>query len=869
MTRRHSPERNPAPPRLARLLARLASLRVDRDLLLADLAERFSAIAQESGLGRARLWYWGQALRSLPAGVWSLVDAMVVGSGGGLVADVQRSGRGLRRRPLYAFGVIGTMAMGLASVATVMSIAWNVWLSPLPIPAPERVVRVFELEPAEGSSERARRRVSPPLLEDMRAREWSTLNAVAGLARNLHDYDRDGSVSRVRALSTSPEALGILGIIPDIGRVVTADPDAREVVLTEPFWRRAFGGDPTVVGSATMILNGEPHLVVGVVRLPDGYPGDADVLTLLRWSEDQLTEGMRGARYVDVIARVEPGRSVSDAARDIDGWVSGLGATHPNHEGWGGDASVLADELLAPYRGVLGMLTVAGGLFLALALSNVVGLVAARSVEGRWDRQVRLAIGASESQLLRSSTIDGGLVGALAAVSALGATLAIMGPVRALVPAEIPRAELIGLNAGLAATLAGVAIVAGFGVGALGHLLSRSVSSDVPRGTVSGLAGTRARSTIVAGQVALTMLLATGGAVVLDRLVELRQTDLGFEARGVAVTPVNLVGVRYPTPEARLAFWDALVDQSERRGLDLTFGTSSPMAGVNMQWGYRLTPGAEQFFAQYHIVDGRYFEVLGIELLDGRVFTPADRDDSEQVVIVNRSFADRHFPGEGVIGREIEVTSTMRRIVGIVESTRHFGPGDEIPDEIYAPYGQDPWPHAQLLLAGDPGAMSVSVAALLDGIDPQLGVPPLKHYGEYVADWFAAIRLQAVIVGVLALVGTLLATLGLYALVAYRVTARRREIGIRMALGATERRVFGHVVVQGAVLALAGISIGSLVWVAAAPTVGQMIDGQTGLSWLPLMVAALVGVVCIAACAIPAARSVSVDPARTLRAEDR
>lgn len=860
-------DRAPTPPRLARAILSIVSPAEDRELLLGDLAERYRAIASSDGPARASRWYWGQALRGVPAGVLATVDSLWRGSGGGLGADIGRSVRSLRRRPLYAAGVTGTMAMGIASLATVLSIAWNVWLSPLPIPEPDRVVRVFEVAPPDEAGERARQRVSPPLMEDMRAREWSTLTAVAGVSRNLFDWNREGRVTRVRALLTSPEAYAMLGITPRLGRAVSPDPDAREVVLTEPFWERAFGAATEVVGGTTLMLNGEAHAVVGVTALPHGYPDDADILTLLRWSDDQLSEGMRGARYLDVIARLAPGRSVTDAAAEIDTWISGLGAVHANHDGWGGSANGLMDELLAPYRGVLMLLLAAGGLFLMLAMANVVGLVAARSVDGRRDRQVRLALGASQAQLMRASAIDGAVLGAIAATGALATTALLMGPVRALVPADIPRVELIGLDAGLAASLAAVAVLSGLAVGALGHALTRGIERR--RTGSDGASGARARAAVVAGQVALTVLLTTGGAVVLSRMSELRNTDLGFDAAGVSATPLNLAGARYPNPEARLAFWDEVMSLAEGRGLDLTFGTSAPMAGVNMPWGYRSDPTGEQRFAQYHIVEADYFDVLGIDLLEGRLFRSSDRGDTERVAIVNRRFAEVNFPDGRVIGREIEVVSSMRRIVGVVESVRHFGPAEEAPEEIYAPYGQDPWPHAQILLAGDPGALNSAVADLVLGIDPQLELPPLFHYTDHVADWFAAIRLQAIVVGILAIVGTLLATLGLYSLVAYRVSSNRREIGIRMALGATDRTVFGGVVLRGALLATGGIVVGSLAWMAVSERVALLLESPEAGVQLPIAVAIAVGLVSVAACAVPAARSVTVDPARTLRAEER
>lgn len=868
-----SGEARPTTPRLARLLVRVLSDAADRELLLADLKERFEAIARDDGLPAARRWYWFQAIRGTHARLRPDAQLLWRRSWEGVLGDLRHGIRSLSRRPLYTLGVTGTFAIGLASATAVLSVAWHVWLAPMPFPDPDRVVRLFELEPPGSGSGTAsvaprRSRVSPPLLEDLRVHDWTAVEAVAGVSSSVFDWTREASTSRISALVVSPELFGILGISPTAGRTLSDDEDAPEVVLTERFWRRAYGANPTIIGRASMVLDGESRNIVGVVRLPAGYPREADVLTRLAFGEDELTEGMRGARYLEVVARVAPAFEVGDADSELDRFVKALGDRYSIYDGWGGEAVVLSEELIRPYRSVLGLLSAAGVVFLLLAIVNVAGLVAARITEGRQERALRLALGASELRLLRGSSVESLLLGMLGAVGALGIAYWLLGPLASLVPPEVPRIENVRLSSGMVGSLLGVALVAGWGVGVMGYVLSRGAGPAESRGARTTTPGLSGRGALVAGQIALTTLLATSGAGILRETVSLQAIDVGFQSEGVVSEQIILGADRYPTPDSRLAYWRGLVAAAEGRGIDVAIGTNGPMAGANMPWGWRVDAASEQSFAQYHIVSDAYFDVLGIELVDGRTFTPDDREGSEPVLLVNEAVAESVFPGQSAVGRVIEVLGRPKTIVGVVRSTRHFGPSEPIPDEIYVPLAHDPWPNAQLLARGITPSGSATLAALLEDLDPALGVAPPTSYARHVSEWFAPLRLQLIIVGVLATVGTLLATLGLYALVAYHVSSRRRDIGVRMALGASDTRMFSEVVYRGMKLATIGMLSGFAAWYASLPVTGGLLgDVDIGDPLPPIAVAVLVGIVALVASALPAWRSAAVDPAVTLRAE--
>lgn len=862
---------SPEPPRLARLLVSLGVHARDRAPVHADLRDRFHRIADERGREAARRWYWWQALRGLGHRLIPDRELLRRRSWSGFWGDVRQRARMLLRRPSYAGGIVGTLTIGLTSAIVVGALAWNVWLAPMPFPDPDRVVRLFELEPPpRGTPEeagRVRRRLSPPLLEQMRDRSWTTLEAVAGVGGNVLDWERDGETRRISALAVSPELFRILGMTPLVGRALIDDPDADEVVLTEAFWERAFGDDPAVVEGETMNLGGRPHRVVGVVRLPEAYPGSADVVTPLSWSREQLVPGMRGARYLDVVARVRSGFDAEEASAEMARFVAEQGREDGLYQDWTGEAVVLSQDLLRPYRGTFAVLLAAGLVFLFLGVVNVAGLVGARALEGRKERGIRVALGASEGRLLRGSVIESGILALAAAAAGLALARWLIGPIVALAPVDVPRLGEVTMDGWMVGATAGVTVTVAVAVGVLAHLVMRT-GSAMRRSAAVTPGRSPSRNALVACQVGLTTVLICVGAALLRTVTTLQAVDLGFEPDGVASTQVMLADDRYATPEARRVAWRSLLAELEARGVDAAIGTNAPMAGVNMPWGHRVDPTEEQAFAQYHVVSPRYFDLLDIEVLQGRAFTGQDDAGAAPVVIVNEALARAEFGDRSAVGERIEVVADEKVIVGVVEGTRHAGPDVDVPREIYAPFAQDPWPHAQLLVSGPPEAASPAVVAAADAVDPSLALAPLEPYDRFVREWYAGLRLQLLIVGVLAAVGLFLATLGLYALIAYRVRALRREIGVRMALGASRRVVFSKLLRQGMVVVGIGLGAGLGAWYLAAPRAEGWLDGIRFTDpWIPVAVLLFVAATSSAAIGIPARRSVSLDPSTVLREE--
>lgn len=876
-------------PRLAEWLVKVLTPEEDRSYVLRDLAEGYGRRVARSGRGSARRWYWWQAVRAIPAclSLGALFDGERDRAGrgwrrsGATGLAVRLALRSFRRRPLYAAGVAGTLGLGLGAAAAVFAVAWGIWFRPLPFPDADRVVRVYEvnLRP-DGEGERpvmstasaptARwNAVSPPLLTDLQHAAFTTIDGFSALSMGAFDWTGDEGVRRVSALMVSPEIFGLLGVRPVHGRVVSAVPGVREVVVTEPFWRSTFGGDPAVL-ERTMVLDGESYAIVGVIPSPPIHPESADLWVPLVFEESALSEGMRGARYLDVVARVKPGRSVMEASAEMDAWVRGLAEAHPNHRGWGSHAVPVRQELVRPYRAVLITLLVAGAVFVLLAMVNVAGLVAARRAETRQARSIRVALGASHTQILREGIVEStvlGIAGAL--VAAAGATW-VLAPIKRMMPAGVPRLTEVSLGAGMLIGLLLSGILAGALVGVLGHVMSGVRDSPaVGRNRDAGRPGVRGRRALLVTQVALTTWLLIVGMALIRHVTALRTVDVGFRAAGVLSAPLTLRHLRQgQDAQQSFAFWQDVLRRLEARGITAAVATNPPISGSNMRFGYAIRGDASEYWGQYHTVTPAYFDVLGTDITAGRAFTDVDHAGGAPVVIINEALARAHFANEDPVGRQMRVVGTERTIVGVARSTRHFGPDRESPAELYVPLAQDPWPFAHVLIREGAGVTPDVLATVVAAMDAGLPVPLLIPFEQYVSSWFAPFRLQLVIVGVFAAVGTALAALGIYALVAYVVSSRVREIGIRLALGERSPVIFRRVVGDG----IAMTSLGALLGVAAAAgtrgVVSRLVAGiDPADPFVVLLVVVIIASIAALASALPARRAVSVDPMITLRAE--
>jgi predicted permease len=871
------------PPRLARRFLDLVVSGPEREYVLGDLAEGYRRRARSTNVAAARRWYRGQALRALPNAFTRLTTAVIhsVSAGGPLRGgwyDVRLALRFLARRPLYAIASIGTLGLGFGAAAAVLTVANGVWFRPLPFPDADRIVRVFEVDrnarpsSSEGTEGEARRSdVSPPLIADLQSRDWRTFTGFSVFSRDVYEWHDGTEMRQLSGVTASPNVIDLLGVRPIAGRVFSGVPGVPEVLLAEVFWRSAFGADQGVVGQQ-LILGGVQHEIVGVLpasltRPSVTHPRPADVWVSFDLSRADLSEGMRGARYLDVVARIAPGVTLETAAHELDGFVAGLGDTHPNHRGWGATVVEARLELVRPYRRILILLLSGAGLLLLIATLNVASLAAARRADDAHDLAVRAALGASRWRLLRQNLVESLLVSVAAAALAAVSAIWVLAPLKRLAPTDVPRLANATVDGTILIILAGAAMVVAAAIAVTGQLMANPHRiGSIGRGRSTAPSRSRGRYALTVVQVSLTTVLLLGAVLIVRQVHDLATVDPGFVADGVLLAPIFASDERYPEPATRLMFYQDVVQRLERHGRPVAIGMNVPISGVSMRYGYHIPGQEEQFWAQYHSTSSNYFDVMSIPVLSGRSFSAQDIGDGTPVVIVNEALARRHFDGQAV-GREISVVGTTRTIIGVVGSTRHFGPDQDPPAELYVPLAQFPPSFAHVLVAAD----QLPAGALRDvmkDIDPNVSVHALAPFTDAVAEWFAPLRFQLVIIALFSALGTVLAGVGVYALIAYVVASRTREIGIRVALGAAQQSVFARVVGSGMLLVGSGVIIGALAALALQRVIRGLLAGVDPTDPVAY-IAVAVGLMMVAtlACAVPARRAAAVDPVVALRTD--
>ena len=851
----------PRPPRLTRALLSLLVPPEDREFLVADLDDAFARRVREAGPAAARRWYRAQLVRSLPLALRALGE---LARGGGL-SDIRAALRVLRRRPLYAVGVSGTLALGVAAAVVLGGIAWRVWLRPLPFPDSERLVRVYELGRPNDEGARDRGRISPPLLHDLRESEWTQFEGFAGLSGTNPEWIVDGELRPLLGQAVSPGFFDLVGTTTVAGRTAWASrtgAEVPEVVLSEAFWRNAFGADPSIVGR-TIDLDGASRTVIGVVRQEGGWPAPVDVFTPLVFESRQLGEGMRGARYLEVVARIGAASTVESATAEFTAFVESLGDEHPIHDGWTGEIVSLREDLTGPFRDVLRLLLAAGAAFLLLAVVNVTGLTSTRALEARRENAVRRALGSSRARILRGAWVEGALLGALGGGAALlGAALLLPRSV-AWLPANLARSGEVGLSAGFALLWGLIAVAVGGGVGLLSHAVTPT-TSDLRSGARTTRGG-RAGPVLVAGQLALTTLLIGVGMRVLERSQELSHADVGFATSNVQTAFVNLPRSTHEDVDARRDSWAAILADLEAAGLPAALSTNLPMSGMNANYGFSRPGDANESFAQYTIVSPRYFEVMEIPVLAGRTIAPGE---TGSVIVISDRLAEAHFPGEDPVGRTLLLLSEEFTIVGVVGSTSHFGPDAPVVPQMYVTFESVNWDFGNVVVRGGPDA-GRRLADAVERTVPGATRPDVVAFESIVSAWFRPLRIQLGIVGALGLLGAVLAGLGLYANIAYQVRGQLPELGIRVALGATRGRIVGRVVRHGLTVASAGLAIGLVATWGTRERLDAVL-GTPDAALSPAIVAVtalLVVLLSVTGVALPALRASRADPLETLRTD--
>ncbi|HYU33230.1 MAG TPA: ABC transporter permease, partial [Thermoanaerobaculia bacterium] len=746
---------------------------------------------------------------------------------GDLVRDLRLAWRQALKHPGFTLAAVLTLGLGIGAATAVFGMVDAILLRPLPFHDQDRLVSVWGEIP-----QRSQRFVEISIAD---YDGWRDHNQVFSDLALVTTNDADvaltgqGEPLHVRARLTSDNLFQVLGAQAFLGRTFLPGqedrPGTRVALLSYGFWQRHFASDPGVVGRK-VLLDGDPHIVVGVMPRDFHYPDDAELWTTL--SGIYASPGLRDLRIFHAVGRLRPGATLEQARQDLIRISSAMERERPlTNRGFTSSVLPLAHEILGDTRPALLLLLGAVGLLLLIACANVAGLLLARAASRQKETAIRTVLGAPRARIICQLLTESLLLAVLA--TALGLLLAWAGlrVLETIGPADIPRLDQVGLDARVAAfSLLAAVVTAGlFGLAPAFQTASPDLAAALKEGGKSSASRRtgRLRNLLVAGEVALALVVLVMAGLVIRSFAELERTDLGFRPQNLLTFRLTLYGNAYPEKHDWANLFQSVLARVralpgvESASLVLLRPLSGPIG-----WDYDFTvegqtadEEATNPTSNHERVSPGYFATLGIPLLRGRDFASTDTPDTQPVVIVNKSTAERFWPGQDPLGKRLrwgrfdEKGGPWLTVVGVVGDARYRAIESVRPD-LYIPFLQRPHWAMDVVVrtAGDPLRLARPVAAAVRSVDPGLPVANLTTLEREIEGSVARPRLRTLILGLFAGLSLLLAAVGLYGIIAYSVAQRGQEIGIRMALGADCGNVLRLVLSQGLGLTLAGLAAG-------------------------------------------------------------
>ncbi|HEY0003690.1 MAG TPA: ABC transporter permease [Pyrinomonadaceae bacterium] len=809
-----------------------------------------------------------------------------------LLQDVRYGFRMLWSRPGFSIVAIITLALGIGANTAIFSVVNAVLIRPLSFKSPERLVMVWE--------HNRPRAIERNVINPANFMDWQEQNSV--LEEMAAFYDAPFNLTGV----DDPEELPgqvvttnyfhVLGVQPLMGREFAPDENQagkdQVAILSYGLWQRRFGSNPAIIGQK-VLLNGQPQTVVGVMP-PDfnlfiknsSFTGKKATI----WQPLTVTENtrIRRGRFMSAIARLKPGVTLEQAQAEMDRIAANLEQQYPDfNKGWGIRLVPLQQQLVGEIRPALLVLLCAVGLVLLIACANVANLLLARAVTREKEIAIRSALGAARFRIIRQLLTESLLLALLGGV--LGLLLAMWG-VDLLVALSPPNLLPLG-GTGVSLRILGFTLVVSLLTGIIFGLapalqisrpdLNESLKTG-GKGTAGGTARQRVRNTLVVVEVALALLLLTGSGLLIRSLVRLQSVNPGFDAANVLTARVLLPNSKYGEEHQRVAFFRELLERVERIPGVRSAGAISflPLTGPGAATSFRIEgrpepPPGEKLTLDVRVVDQNYFRTMSIPLLKGRNFNAREMNEAAHVVIINEALARKHFPGEDPIGKRLTINmkgpeNAPSEIIGVVGDVKHAGLDIE-------PRGMSYWPHAELAYPfmtlvirteTDPQGIASSVQREVRAMDKDQPLADVRTMETVLADSVARARFSTLLLSIFAGVALLLSAVGIYGVMAYSVSQRTHEIGIRMALGAQARDILRLVVRQGMLLVLLGVVIGLGASFALTRFMKSLLFGIEAHDPLTLLsVSLILAAIALLACLIPAHRATKVDPMIALHYE--
>ncbi|HXF27474.1 MAG TPA: ABC transporter permease [Bryobacteraceae bacterium] len=844
-----------------------------------------SGVSREEALREARRHFGNPlALREESLDVWSFPVVET------LLRDLRIGARTLRKNPLFATVCVATLALGIGANVAIFSLISAVLLRPLPFPDANRIMVLWEVQPKQNNTASLGTRhhqnpVSPVNFLEWRDRtqSFSAMAAIFSFPLGLSGF---GEPAEVDTLQVSADFFRILGVAPLLGRTFTVREDVpngpRLVVLSYDLWRSRFGGDRAIMGR-TVQLNDEPYKITGV--MPENFDlpfRHADI-----WVPAQVAHGMQSdeGRYMTVIGKLKSGVSAAQAKADLAGVARNIARERPfQSRGWTTNIVSLYEQTTGDVNTALILLFGAVMFVLLIASANVANLLLMRGTERRREIALRAALGASRSRLISQLLAESFLLSI--AGGALGIALAIFGVhgiVASLPALALPRIEGVHIDARVLGFSVALCLITALLFGLAPALsFSRTNPNDALKQSsvrTSGPGGRRIRSLLVVFEVALSLVLLAGAALLARSFLNEINVNRGFRIDHILTMRMYFAPARYYNDAQRARYLEDILGRV--RALPGVEAASSadmlPMTGgVSGSCFSRKdrpapTPGM-QHSADFVTVSPQYFSVMGIPLLTGRDFNGGDTIGKEPGIIVNESFVRQFFPGERAIGKHLNLCWNIPEgvIIGVVADARQTDLTVTPKPTIFLNQAQSPRYFGALVVrtALPPMTVAHSVEATIHAVDPDQAISHVRSMEQVVSESVARPRLESVLFAIFAGVALLLAVIGLYGVLAYQVTQRTREIGIRMALGANSSQLVRSVVQDGFRLLAAGIAAGVLASIALTRLLESLLYDIKPIDPPTLIaVAACLVIAGLFASWLPARRAAQVDPIESLRWE--
>ena len=807
-----------------------------------------------------------------------------------LFQHLRHTVRLLRKSPGFTITAVLILGFGIGINTAIFSLMDAAMLKALPFPDPDRLVEV-----CMPYQQDMLKWVDYPDYLDMAAAQHSFESLAVTAVPQTLDLAGAGQAEPVQVHLVSPSLAKVTGLPMKLGRWISEQEDVPHgplvAVLSERLWRTHFQSDPNIVGK-NIILSGWSFQVIGVAPvqvwanrpvMADVYAPTNVITTVLGWSLDA-----RDDHTVDCVGRLKKGVSIAQAQADLETLHNNLVARYPDKDaGYGLRLVPLNERVVFGYSQTIWLLGAAAGCLLLISGANVANLLYARAVERRQEMSIRSALGGTRVRLLAQCLLETGFLSVLGATLGVGFAWLFVEIIKRIAPADLYRLEEVSIDPNALLFVSGVTLFIALFSGLLpAWNLSKAnvptvLKADGGRTNTAGRDLLRTQAVMVVSQVAIACLLLIGTALLTRSFLAIQSAPLGFNPHQVLIAQITLTKAEYALdPVKTHTFWDEVFTKARQiRGVETAGLDSDPplMRGFEIMDPFTVDgqpdPGpAHRPVLAWQMVSPDFFRTLQIPLVQGRDFTVHDRSDTQNVIIIDQTLAEKYWPGQSAIGKVIHLPDETggHTVIGVVSQIRYVSPDDE-PDSgppAYFPYNQSERADVVLLLRakGEPSALVPALRKMIASIDPDVAIGRICTYDEMISDRYVARKLGVLLVTVFSSAALFLSAIGLYGTLVYSVNQRTREIGIRIAVGATSSDILRLVVQRGLILVGIGLAVGIIAALAGSHFLESMLYELKGNDPATFGLAAfLLCLTTLLACFLPARRAARIDPIAALR----